>query len=292
MINFEREYNRGVRTEWDEDGTPRISAPAETHYVRSYAQREAYLRQKQREEGRKQRFTFTDMDNIKEIIENVSDQHCGYLLFLQCFVNYNSILMNPNKTSMTRDDMMGILRVKRSTFYDFLKCMTKNNIILIENIDGVTKYKLNPRYHFQGKTDNPRVVKSFTSKIKELYNEVNAKDLGFVYKLLPFIHYETNTICENPYETDVEQTRPLDKSDIARITGLTEKAVYTKLRNLKFGDQYVFAEVIYGKQRFYKINPFVFYRKNGTPDATLREIFALRNNYRKRNQSTISKEKK
>lgn len=223
-------------------------------------------------------FTITQMSNIDEVIERVSDKHCGYLLYLQCFVNYSAILENPNKTVMSREDIMRTLRIGRTTAHHFLKEMTEAGVITEE----ADTYRLNPRYHFQGKTDNTAVIKTFVAKVKALYSEVNAKDLGFVYKLLRHVHLETNTICANPYERDVENTLPLTKEDIARLTGVTEKSVYTKLRNLRFGDQYVFAEVIYGNARYYKINPFIFYRKNGQPDATLREMFSIRNNFAKR----------
>ncbi|MEC0328694.1 hypothetical protein P4H42_03535 [Paenibacillus macerans] len=218
------------------------------------------------------------MNNIDEVIERVSDKHCGYLLYLQCFVNYDAILENPDKTAMSREDMMRTLQIGRSALYEFLAEMTAAGIIYS---DG-DKYRLNPRYHFQGTTNNTAVVKTFVAKVKALYSEVKARDLGFVYKLLPYIHLETNTICANPYERNVENTLPLTKEGIAAVTGLTEKSVYTKLRGLRFGDQYVFAEVIYGTSRYYKINPFVFYRKNGVPDATLREMFSIRNNFAKR----------
>ncbi|MCM3784329.1 hypothetical protein M3231_15200 [Neobacillus mesonae] len=243
--------------------------------VTSAAQREAYARL---HNGRTAEFTVTNMRNIDEVIEKVSDKHCGYLLYLQCFVNYDAILENPDKTAMSREDIMRTLKIGRTTLHHFLRETTEAGVI----IEDGDKYRLNPRYHFQGKTDNTAVVKTFVAKVKELYTEVNAKDLGFVYKLLPHIHLETNTICANPYERDVENTLPLTKEDIARLTNITEKSVYTKLRNLRFGDQYVFAEVVYGKSRFYKINPFVFYRKNGKPDATLREMFSIRNNFAKR----------
>lgn len=247
--------------------------------VTSAKQRKEYARiQSEKERSRGAEFTITNMSNIDEVIEKVSDKHCGYLLYLQCFVNYDAILENPDKTSMSREDMMRTLKIGRTALYHFLREMTDAGVICE---DG-DKYKLNPRYHFQGKTDNSAVVKTFVAKVKELYNEVNAKDLGFVYKLLRFVHLETNTICANPYERDVENTLPLTKADIAHVTGVTEKSVYTKLRNLRFGDQYVFAEVAYGKYRYYKINPFVFYRKKGQPDATLREMFSIRNNFAKR----------
>ncbi|MDR9852906.1 hypothetical protein RJP21_04730 [Paenibacillus sp. VCA1] len=251
---------------------------AEGDRITSERQREEYRRIQAQTNGRAPEFTVTNMHNIDEVIEKVSDKHCGYLLYLQCFVNYDAILSNPDKTAMSREDMMRTLKVSRSTVYEFLAEMTAAGV-MYEDGD---RYKLNPRYHFQGRTDNTAVVKTFVAKVKALYSEVKARDLGFVYKLLRYIHLETNTICANPYERDVENTLPLTKEDIAQVTGLTEKSVYTKLRNLKFGDQYVFAEVVYGKYRYYKINPFIFYRKNGVPDATLREMFSIRNNFAKK----------
>lgn len=257
----------------------RAAILADGDRVTSARQRVEFTRIKAQEStGRSAEFTVTNMNNIDEVIEKVSDKHCGYLLYLQCFVNYDAILENPDKTAMSKADMMRTLKVSRSTLYEFLADMTAAGV-MYEDGD---RYKLNPRYHFQGKTDNSAVVKTFVAKVKALYSEVKSRDLGFVYKLLRYVHLETNTICVNPYERDVENTLPLTKEGIAAVTGMTEKSVYSKLRSLRFGDQYVFAEVIYGTSRYYKINPFIFYRKNGVPDATLREMFSIRNNFAKK----------
>lgn len=274
------EYKRLVDPETGERHDSAVVL-AEGDRITSAAQRQAYAQiQKQSHNGRSAEFTVTNMHNINEVIEKISDKHCGYLLYLQCFVNYDAILENPDKTAMSRGDLMRTLKLGRTALFHFLKEMTEHSVIY----ECGDKYRLNPRYHFQGKTDNSAVVKTFVAKVKELYSEVNAKDLGFVYKLLPHIHLETNTICANPFERDVENTLPLTKEDIARLTNITEKSVYTKLRNLKFGDQYVFAEVVYGNSRYYKINPFIFYRRNGKPDATLREMFAMKNNFNRRDK--------
>lgn len=270
------EYKRMIDAETGEIHD-RAAVLADGDRVTSARQRGEYARIKTQEAaGRGVKFTITNMNNIDEVIEKVSDKHCGYLLFLQCFVNYAAILENPDQTAMTREDIQRTLGVSRPTVTEFLVVMREHDIVFEEG----GKYRLNPRYHFQGKTDNSAVIKTFVAKVKALYNEVTAKDLGFVYKLLRHVHLETNTICANPFERDVENTLPLTKEDIARITGVDEKTVYRKLRRLRFGDQYVFAEVLYGNARYYKINPFIFYRKPGVPDATLREMFAIRNNYR------------
>lgn len=240
------------------------------HYVRSRKQDVAYRRIVERQ-GRSPGFTFTDMENIKEVINKIKDKHCGYLLYLQCFINYNGQLVNESNNVMNKDNIQEILGLSRAAFIDFFSNMLKNKIIY--EVDGI--FYINEKYHFKGRTTNTNVIKSFTFKVKKLYNKRRANDLGFLYKLLPFIHYETNTICKNPYEVDVGKIVYSPKKEIAEITGENEKTVYNRLRRMKIGKEFVFAEVRSGRERFYKVNPFIFYRKSGEPDATLREIFLL-----------------
>lgn len=251
----------------------------ETGEVRDFAEFQA-ARQRQadgyrkRQEGRKHDFTFTDMDNIAGIIGKIDDKHCGYLLYLQCFISFEGVLVNADneKTAMTKADIQHVVGLKKTAFYAFLSSMLANDIIR-ENEDG--KYSVNPAYHFKGTINNPNVIRSFTAKVRELYTGRNANKLGFIYKLLPYVHQETNTICANPYEKDVEHIAQLSKGEIAALTGVSEKTVYSYLRNMKLGDEFVFAEIRRGNERYYKLNPFIFYRKNGRPDATLREMFRL-----------------
>ncbi|MEK4910577.1 helix-turn-helix domain-containing protein [Niallia sp. FSL M8-0099] len=226
------------------------------------------------QEGRKHDFTFTDMTNIHEVIGKIDDKNCGYLLYLQCFISYDGVLVNANheKTAMSKADIQAVVGLKKTAFSEFFRDMTTNGIIYA-NEDG--SYSVNSAYHFKGTTDNPNVIKSFTTKVRELYTGRNANKLGFVYKLLPYVHFETNTICANPYEKEVADISQLTKQEIAQLTGVSEKTVYTYLRKMKLGDEYVFAEIRRGNERYYKLNPFIFYRKNGRPDATLREMFRL-----------------
>jgi hypothetical protein len=124
--------------------------------------------------------------------------------------------------------------------------------------------------------NNEKVIRSFTSKVRELYTKKNAKDLGFVYRLLPYVHYETNTVCHNPYETDPKKIKKMSQQDIAELVGLDVRNVRRKMNRMTLGSEYVFAEITVGKYKHYKVNPFLFYRKNGKPDATLQSIFTIR----------------
>jgi hypothetical protein len=229
---------------------------------------------KRKLEGRNHDFTFTDMRNIHEVIGKIDDKHCGYLLYLQCFISFEGVLVQPthDEKPMTKRDIQDVVGLKKSAFAEFFRDMTDNGIVY-ENEDGT--YSLNQTYHFKGRIDNPNVIRSFTAKVRELYTGRNANKLGFVYKLLPYVHLDTNTICANPYEKSVDGIVQLSKSEIAQLTGVSEKTVFSYLRSMKLGDEFVFAEIRRGNERYYKLNPFIFYRKNGRPDATLREIFRL-----------------
>jgi hypothetical protein len=227
--------------------------------------------EKQRE-GRSHDFTFTHMENIPKVIGAIKDKHCGYLLYLQCFISYEDGKLTRSKQPMTKRDIQDVVGLKKSAFNEFFRDMTDNGIIY-RNVDD--SYSVNSAYHFKGKTADPNVIKSFTAKVRELYTGRNANKLGFIYKLLPYVHLETNTVCANPYERDVEDIAQLSKQEIADLTGVSEKTVYSYLRKMKLGDEYVFAEIRRGNERYYKLNPFIFYRKKGRPDATLREMFRL-----------------
>lgn len=252
-----------IDTNTGEDVTPNYT-------IRHHHQDRAYQR---RMEGHKRDFTFSNMINLPEVFAKIDDKHCGHLLYLQTFINYEGILVKADrfKSPMTKQDIQVVLGLKKTAFYEFFNAMTSNGIIFEES----NHYRINPAYHFRGNTDNSRVIKSFTAKVRALYNPRNAKKLGFIYKLLPFIHYETNTVCTNPFEQNVDNIAQLSKHDIANLTGVSEKTVYSYLRRMKLGDEFVFAEIQRGKTKYYKLNPFIFYRKDGDPDATLREMFRL-----------------
>lgn len=224
-------------------------------------------------DGRKNEFTFGNMLNIPDVIAKIDDKHCGHLLYLQTYIDYKGTLVTATrqKEPMTKRDIQAVLGLQKSAFYEFFNAMIDNEIIDEDN----GEYRINPSYHFRGKTDNKFVIKTFTAKVRALYKPRNANKLGFIYKLLPFIHLETNTVCANPYENDVEKTIQLSKQEIAELTGVSEKTIFTYLRKMKLGDEFVFAEIRRGNTKYYKLNPFIFYRKNGQPDATLREMFRL-----------------
>lgn len=242
--------------------------------LRHRNQDEAYHRMKHAE-GRQSAFTATNMRNLHEVYDALTTAQCGYLMRLQCNVGFDdNTLENADKTPMTTADMMAVLGLdrKRSTFYDFLDaCM---NAEIIRNNDE--SYSINERYHFRGAFSDQYVVKSYTAKIKRVYREVKAADIGLIYRMLPYVHYDTNALCENPYEVNATNIRWFTRKSLAEAIGVSPGEISRRLPRMTFDGEYVIAQVTVGGRKMYMFNPWVFYRKNGAPDSTLQAVFNVK----------------
>jgi hypothetical protein len=224
-------------------------------------------------EGRQTDFTASNMRNLHEVYDVLTTAQCGYLMLLQCYVNYDGgMLVNSDRTPMTTNDMLTVLQLtkKASTFYDFLNACISAEIIVKS---AENNYSVNERYHFRGAFNDQYVVKSYTAKVKRVYREVKASDIGLIYRMLPHVHMDTNALCENPFEQTPEQIRWFNRKELAEAIGITPQALGARLPKMTFDGQYVIARVKLGGNERYMFNPWVFYRKDDTPDNTLRALF-------------------
>lgn len=218
------------------------------------------------------------MDVLHEVTSVLTKAQCGFLLLLQCYVSYETgRLTNANKTPMSTDDMRKALRMngsRKNTFYDFLrKCMDHH--IIIENDDG--SYSINERYHFRGVTPTGlSVIKSYTAKIKRIYGTVSPEDLGLIYRMLPLVHYATNTLCTNPSVNIPEEINALNRKELAEAIGVSVGEISRRLPKMTVDGEYVIAKVTVGGVEMYMFNPWIFYRKMTAPDETLRTIFRVK----------------
>lgn len=235
----------------------------------------AYAQHKAREqrEGRKIEFTNANMAHIHEIYDVLTTAQCGYLMLLQCYIEYDTgTIINPDKSPMTTDNMKSALQLtkKKSTFYDFLNACLAHDIIR-EN-DGI--YSVNTRYHFKGAMAGTHAIKSYTTKLKRVYSEVKASDIGLIYRMLPLVHMSTNALCDNAFEKDPRKVRWLNQKELAEFIGVDAKYLSRRLKLMKFDGEYVVARIKVGSEPVrFTMNPSVFYRQDSKPDDTLLAMF-------------------
>lgn len=217
------------------------------------------------------------MRNIREITRDLSNKYCGYILLLQPYIAFRTntlVTEGRANTPLKLADLARIWSVSKRTARVIAGELETRSILF----ETGGNFSLNERYHFRKKAvrdDVSALIRTYFTTLKQF--DMTAADLGFVYKLLPYVHYETNVICDDPLTDNPQDVRFLNEKQIAAIVGMAEdQSAKTLARLRKAG---IVGEWFAGEDKREKLtvlNPFVFYRNSGEPDATLRTLFAAK----------------
>jgi len=221
----------------------------------------------------KRYFSFSHMQNIREITRDLSNKYCGYILLIQPHVAFKTNLLvkeGREGTPLTIDDLARIWSVSKRTARAVVSELEARSILF--ETGGM--FSVNDRYHFRKKaaSDVEALIKTYFTTLKSF--NMNAADLGFVYKLLPYIHYDTNLVCDDPF-AEPQDIRFLSDKEIGQIVGMSEtktKEALARLRKARIIGEWIDADD--KRKKFTALNPYVFYRKQGEPDGMLRALFA------------------
>ncbi|MGR9047089.1 hypothetical protein ACQ4XT_00285 [Halobacillus faecis] len=234
---------------------------------------EAFKKREQRKQRRSRDYTCTDMEKVCEVMHTLTSAQCGYLLVLQCFIDYDtSILKKPThlKESMGKKDIKDVLGiVNRSTFGNFFNRCVKLGV-LMQNEEG--EFFINPDLHFKGTTNNRFFIKSFTTKVRGMLQVTKPEDLGKIYRMLPYVHYETNALCHNPEETNRRLIKPLARQELASLIGCVPETLSKTVKRLTVDREYVLARTTIGKHTMYTFNPYIFNRKHSNYIEPTQEV--------------------
>lgn len=242
-----------------------------TFRIQSLAQIETY-RHKRSIKRDKRHFSFTNIRNVGEVTRELSNKYCGYLLLLQPHIEYKTgriVEQGRNSRALTAQDIASVWGITKRYAVAALREFESRSIVF--ETDGV--YTINERYHFRDKADDvDALIKTFFSPLRKF--KLSAADFGFAFKLLEHVHYDTNMICADPF-ANPEDIRFLNDKEIGQVVGITETKAKEALARLR--KAWIISEWINAndkREKLTALNPYVFYRKSGEPDATLRAMFA------------------
>lgn len=208
-----------------------------------------------------------------EQFEGLTPETVTRLIYLSTYMlRYNSNkLMLTERTPMRRKDLISVLGVSDSSARRFWREVSPDYIkedssgLIFTNADIFKRGKLNKHI------DNP-YLKMYINGVRKLYKSANGeyhKQLGYLFKLLPFINIEYNILCTNPLETDIEKIKPISISDFCNLIGYDVSNIsrllniYRKVRFDVEGKQERFCSLVYdGIDRYSAkiiINPHILY---------------------------------
>ena len=151
---------------------------------------------------------------------NLSPESLTRLVYLNTYMNYENKLMFSERTPIKSADLPALLGVSASTVSRFLKEVCP--AYLTEQEDGLifTNNNIFKRGRLGKGTEAHQ--KFYIEGIRKLYNTSarrNDRQLGYLFKLLPYINIEYNLICRNPLETDIKKIELISVAEFCEMVG-------------------------------------------------------------------------
>lgn len=198
----------------------------------------------------------------------VQHKYIFRFLYICTYMNYKNYIELGNSKGdnklAKKKDIQEILNLKDPQFYETYNYLSDHKMIL----DDEGYIKINPDFCNKGKLiKNNGVVRMFNNSIQYLYEQSNTKEhnkIGMLIKLLPYVHFNTNILCENPMEENEKLIKPLKQKKILEILDITKPTV-SSLLNLTILDNKEFAFIKFSNGAFknvYVINPRFMYKGN------------------------------
>lgn len=156
--------------------------------------------------------------SLFRLIDQMDNGTITRMMYLATFSNYNGQIVGSKGHDLDDAAVKKLLLLSDKESGRFLNDMLNLNVI---NQAG-DSYKLNTSYFFKGNigefySKNPS-CKLYVDGIRRLYKTLpprSHKRAGYIFKLMPYVHRQTNILCKNPSEFDLGKVIFLNKSEIA-----------------------------------------------------------------------------
>lgn len=207
---------------------------------------------------------------------NLNPADVSRFLYLATYISYNykdkNLLVKKEKGKlkpMTQKDIMKLMNLNKSAFYNFIKEMKSKELVIEKN----NKFYINEKYISKGKIkdDEDSYIRLYIDTTRYLYEHCTSrqhKQLGYVLQLLPYVDFDTNHILINDEKAEIR--------DIMKLLGLSieSKNAINKFKkmllnftiNYQGEDYYLFGAHTfeYGKEfrTYFVINPLVLFAGN------------------------------
>lgn len=196
----------------------------------------------------------------------LKEEYIFRFIHLCTYMNYDNILVFGNSKDneikkATKKDLKEILNLSKPQFYETINNFIDKGLIEITDDGIIVDRKVCIRGSISKDVNiQEGLVRMFDDAIQELYKNSSPKEhkkIGLLIKLLPYVNKETNIICSNPEEVNVELVKPLSQKEMLGILNITKPTaislVNIKILNGKEG-AFIKASNPFHKN-FYVINP-------------------------------------
>lgn len=180
-------------------------------------------------------FYFILADNV---FADLKPQTVAKLVMLCTYLWYDDMFRRSQKNTIKKTDLQKILNISKKAAYDFFKEVENRYIVerdgdlYISESAHIFRHKLPD---CQG-TEFTHYQKAYCNSIRKLYNATSVrkhKQLGYVFRLIPYINLQYNIFCRNPFEQELKEIEPLTVADLCDLVGYDTTQASRLLKELQ-----------------------------------------------------------
>ncbi|MBV7505650.1 replication/maintenance protein RepL [Bacillus sp. sid0103] len=186
-----------------------------------------------REQQKNRQFIICIHKGVSEVASKLTTTQAGTLMRLLPYMQFKKDgQLVKNGKPMTLATMANLIGKSERTTRGIIKVLIEVGALTNEGNNRSPKYVVNPKCHIMGEIEGNMVdfTRLYKTEGKHLMNLLSIQEQGFVYKLIPFINFETSWLAENPRELNGEEVIPLSKERMAELMG---ESIDTVNRHLK-----------------------------------------------------------
>ncbi len=205
---------------------------------------------------------------ILGIVRDLSLIEAGALIKLLPFLRFKSAgkLVADGKP-LKQADIARILGRKKRQTIDILAQLEKLRVITCEKEGRSNVYYISVDFHSMGDVvEGASFTKLYQVKAREIAEELTLSEIGLLYKILPFFHYQTYYLCENPDEENPEVIRHLNREQLAEKIGHDPQTVTELVGKLR--SKGVLMTTGSRNTTHYLVHPDVMFRKEYEDEYT------------------------
>lgn len=234
----------------------------------------------------------------EDLLNVITDQYITRAMVLSTYINTDGRLSGGKKYKtrpLLKREIISILQLNDKTAKETLDILLSAEIMYEK--DNI--YYMNKNFFILGTPDKKKkYIRVYIDTTRELYRTSTArqhKTLFYIYRLIPYLHYKSNLICNDTNSTTLPTMR-LSLEEIMSVVGLGHESssfrtkFNKQLKSFKitYRDQmyFIFGEVITNKgEPFFMINPLILWKGDDLEDIrdfTIQLIFTELPKRRKR----------
>lgn len=177
------------------------------------------------------------IDRKKFKINNEESSDLARLIYSLTFMDYNRILVTESGAYIDKSVLFKIMNVDRKIFNKWFQKMIDDNIFMYLNDSYIAVMS---EEYIKGNlpdTKNNPYIKLYNDTIREIYESNKGKNMnamGLIFKMISYIHKDTNAVCSNPKCKDVDKIKYITAGQIAKELGYSDKILQMEKMFSKF----------------------------------------------------------